>query len=216
LLRRQGLRDLATSRKVFLILRDAIAIDLLLHCPARQNMSDFNFELHLCWPQGRGKPALLTFDSDETKTRVAIAFDVPAELGDRLLGYRGEIAPKVIGKRPDAVFVTLTGKQVTQAALSVAIVKAVRRHLGITITPHHFRHLAAKIKLDADPDGHESVSDLLGHKNRKTARNFYGGINTRRAGRAHAELVKNLKKSAEWGLRRRRILRLDAVPDAEI
>ncbi len=180
---RRGLHDLTMSRKAFLILRDAIAIDLLWHCPTRmQNMSDLNFELHLCWPQGRGKPALLTFDSDETKNKVAIAFDVPAELGDRLLAYREEIAPKVIGKRPDAVFVTLTGKQITQAALSVAIVKAVRRHLGIRITPHQFRHLAAKIRLDADPDGLELVSDLLGHKNRKTARNFYGGINTRRAG----------------------------------
>ena len=88
---RKGLRDLATSRKALLILRDAIAIDLLLHCPTRmQNMSDLNFELHLCWPQGRGKPALLRFDGDETKTKVAIAFDVPAELGDRLLAYREE------------------------------------------------------------------------------------------------------------------------------
>jgi Phage integrase family len=212
----QGLRDLATLRRAFLILRDAIAIDLFLYCPARmQNISNLNYKLHLSWPQGRGKPALLRFDSDETKTEVVITFDVPSELGDRLLVYREEIAPKVIGKRPDAVFVTLTGKQVTQAALSTAIVKAVRKHLGIRITPHQFRHLAAKIKLDADPDSLESVSDLLGHRNRKTTRNFYGGINTRRAGWAQAELVRKLKKSGEG---RRRRLRLDwrnDMPDAE-
>lgn len=110
-----------------------------------------SFERHLRWPQGPGKPALLTFDVDETKNKVALAFDIPAVLGDHLLIYRDEFAPTVIGNRPDAVFVTLNGKQKTQAALTIAIEKALLRNLGIRLTPHQFRHLAAKIKLDANP-----------------------------------------------------------------
>ncbi len=194
----QARRDVATSRKAFIDVQNALAIDLFLHFPTRmQNLSSLNFEQHLRWPQGRGKPALLVFDPDETKTKVALAFDVPAVLGDRLLTYRDDIAPKVTGKRPDAVFVTLAGKQKTQEALTTAIEKTLRRHLGIKFTPHQFRHLAAKIVLDANPDSFESVRELLGHKNQKTTINFYAGINTRRAGRAHAELVRKLKESGK-------------------
>jgi hypothetical protein len=194
----QARRDLATSRKAFIEVQNALAIDLFLHFPTRmQNIYDLSFERHLRWPQGPGNPALLTFDVDETKNKVALAFDIPAVLGDRLLIYRDEIASTVIGNRPDAVFVTSNGKRKTQAALTIAIEKALLRNLGIRLTPHQFRHLAAKIKLDANPDSFDSVRELLGHKNLKTTINFYAGINTRRAGRSHADLIRKLKESGE-------------------
>ena len=116
-------------------------------------------------------------------------------LADRLQVYRNEIAPAVIGKRPDAVFVTFTGKPRTQAAIKVAIEKTVLRHLGVKLTPHQFRHLAAKISLDDNPGAYELVRQLLGHKNSKTTTNFYAGIDTRRAGRAHADLIMKLRES---------------------
>jgi integrase len=126
-------------------------------------------------------------------------------LADRLHAYRNEIAPAVIGKRPDAVFVTRAGKPRTQQAVTTTIVKAVHRHLGVKLTPHQFRHLAAKIILDANPGAYELVRQLLGHKNLKTTTNFYAGIDTRRAGRAHAELVMRLRDS-DLGRRRHRPL----------
>ena len=158
-----------------------------------------NFEQHLHWPQGRRKPALLTFNGDETKNDVPLEFEIPTALADRLQVYRNEIAPAVIGKRPDAVFVTLTGKPRTQAAIKVAIQKTVLRHLGVKITPHQFRHLAAKIILDANPGAYELVRQLLGHKNLKTTTNFYAGIDTRRAGRAHADLIMKLENPSWSG-----------------
>jgi hypothetical protein len=39
------------------------------------------------------------------------------------------------------------------------------------------------------------VRQLLGHKNLSTTTNFYAGIDTRRAGRAHAELVMKLRET---------------------
>ena len=52
------------------------------------------------------------------------------------------------------------------------------------MTPHQFRHLLAKITLDANPGAIEQVRQQLGHKNSKNTINFYAGIDTRRAGRA--------------------------------
>jgi integrase len=161
------------------------------------------FEQHLHWPQGRRKPALLTFRSDETKNDVVLEFEVPTVLAERLQVYRHEIAPAVIGERPDWVFVGSTGRPRTQDAIAVAIAKTILRYLGVKITPHQFRHLAAKFHLEANPGAYELVRQLLGHRNLTTTTEFYAGIDTRRAGRAHAELVMKLRES-KLSLARRR------------
>ena len=193
---RRARRDLATSRRPFIDLQSALAIDLLLHVPIRmENLAALNFEVHLHWPQGHGMPALLVFKDGDIKNRIPLEFEIPTALADRLQVYRNEIAPAVTGKRPEAVFVTWAGKPRTQAALTLAIEKAVLRHLGVKLTPHQFRHLAAKIILDEHPGAYELLRQLLGHKNSKTTTNFYAGIDTRRAGRAHADLVMKLRES---------------------
>jgi integrase len=197
-------RGLATSRRPFIELQTALAIDILIHvAPRMQNLSALSFDDHLHWPQGRRKPALLTFNGDETKNDAPLEFEIPTMLAERLHVYRNEIAPAVIGRRPDAVFVTFKGKPRTQEAIKVAIEKTVLRHLGVKITPHQFRHVAAKLVLDNNPGAHELVRQLLGHKNLKTTTNFYAGIDTRRAGRAHADLIMQLRES-NLGRRRHR------------
>jgi hypothetical protein len=166
---RSARRRLATSRAPFIELQDALAIDLELHFALRmQNLSAMRFGVHLHWPQGPRKPALLTFGGDETKNDVALEFEIPTALADRLLVYRNEIAPAVIGKRPEAVFVTFTGKPRTQAAISPAIKKTILRHLGVRMSPHQFRHLLAQMELDDKPGAYELVRQMLTHKNLKT------------------------------------------------
>jgi integrase len=197
-------RGVATSRRSFIDLQTALAIDLLLHFGLRmQNLASMRFEQHLHWPQGRRKPALLTFRSDETKNDIVLEFEVPTVLAERLQVYRHEIAPAVIGERPDWVFVGSTGRPKTQDAIAVAIAKTILRYLGVKITPHQFRHLAAKFHLEANPGAYELVRQLLGHRNLTTTTEFYAGIDTRRAGRAHAELVMKLRES-KLSLARRR------------
>jgi hypothetical protein len=68
---RQARHGLARSRRPFIDLQSALAIDLLLHVPMRmENLAALSFEKHLHWPQGRGKPALLVFTVDETKNGI--------------------------------------------------------------------------------------------------------------------------------------------------
>jgi integrase len=187
-------RDLARSRRPFIDLQSALALDLLLHVPLRmENLARLSFQKHLHWPQGPGKPALVVIGADETKNDGVLEFEVPTVLADRLRIYRDDIAPKVTGIRPGAVFIGWTGQPRTQGAITVAINKTVLKHLGMKLTPHQFRHIAAKIILDASPGAYELVRQLLGHKNMKTTTNFYAGIDTRRAGRAHADLIMALR-----------------------
>ena len=199
-------RGLATERRPFIALQTALAIDLLLHSPLRMhNLAALSFDQHLHWPQGRRKPAMLTLGADETKNGLALEFEIPTELAERLLVYRNEIAPAVIGRRPDGVFVSLTGRPRGQTAIKLTIETTILRHLGVKITPHQFRHLAAKIALDANPGAYELVRQLLGHKNLNTTTRFYAGLDTRRAGRAHAQLITNLRETRLPRRRSRRI-----------
>jgi hypothetical protein len=100
-------RTLATSSRSFVDLQTALAIDILLHTPLRMaNLSSLDLSSHLHWPQGRRNPAIMTFEEDETKNDDPLMFELPAFLAERLQVYRSELAPAVIGRRPDKVFVT--------------------------------------------------------------------------------------------------------------
>jgi integrase len=201
-------RALASSRRPFIDLQSALAIDILLHVPLRMaNLTAMRFGEHLQWPQGRGKPALLVFHPDETKNAVQMEFELPTDLANRLWVYRTEIIPTVTGTQSDAVFVSWTGTPRKQETITNAIEKTVLRNLGLKMTPHQFRHLAAQIILDANPGAIEVVRQLMAHKNSKTTMNFYAGINTRRAGRAHADLLISLRESSTMRNKRRTIPR---------
>ena len=87
------------------------------------------------------------------------------------------------------------GKPRTQAAIKVAIEKTVLRHLGVKITPHQFRHLAAKIDSRRQSRRVRIGAAAVGPQKPEDDHNFYAGVDTRRAGRAHAELIMKLRES---------------------
>jgi integrase len=191
---RKARREPAGSKRAFIDLQTALAIDILLHVPLRmKNLASLNFKEHLHWPQGHGNAAMITFEGAETKNSSPLEFELPAQLADRIWTYRTEIAPAIVGRRPDTLFITTAGKPRMQETITNLIEKAVLKNLGLKFTPHQFRHFAAKIILDANPGAFEAVRQLLGHKNMKTTTNFYAGIDTLRAGRAHTDLLMNLR-----------------------
>ncbi len=160
-----------------------------------------------CRPRSPGNggqicAAILVIRYDETKNEEPLEFELPLGLSERLYAFRNEIAVAVFGRRPDALFVSQKGKPRGLATLRVAIQRTVLRRVGVKITPHQFRHLAAKIHLDSNPGAYEVVRQFLGHKELKTTTRFYAGPDTRRAGRAHAELIRKLR---EPRLRRKQV-----------
>jgi integrase len=142
------------------LLQAALAIDIPIHVPlCMENLGALSFDQHLHWPHGRGKPALIVLRGDETKNNYPLEFELPTTIA--------EIAPDITGRRPDALFLTWAGDPAKQDAVTDRIEKAVRKHLGVKLTPHQVRHLAAKIILDANPGAYELVRQMLGHKNMK-------------------------------------------------
>jgi integrase len=106
-----------------------------------------------------------------------------------LIEYRDRLAPKVIGHRPTRLFVNVDGTPKSQATVAWLITTCLQKRAGIALTPHQFRHLSAKVMLDAEPGAFETVKQFLGHRNLKTTVGAYAGIDSRRAARRHQQLV---------------------------
>jgi integrase len=131
----------------------------------------------------------LEIPAAEVKNSTELAFDIPRHIAKMLMEYRDRIAPKIIGHRPDRLFVNIDGSPKSPATVAWLIVNYAKRRAGIILTPHQFRHLNAKVLLDAEPGSFETVKQVLGHKNLKTTVGAYAGVDSRRAARHHQHLV---------------------------
>ena len=147
------------------------------------------FGTHLFVQEVRRAISTLELPAAEVKNRTELAFDIPPAVAKMLIEYRDRIAPKIIGHRPTRLFVNADGTPKNQATVAWLITTYLRRRAGIVLTPHQFRHLSAKVVLDAEPGAFETVKQLLGHKNIKTTVGAYAGIDSRRAARRHHHLV---------------------------
>jgi integrase len=168
----------------------ALAVGILTYMPIRpQNLLTLEFEKHLFIRTGHGAKSTLELSNGEVKNDIDLAFEIPPQVVKMLVEFRDRIAPKIIGERPSRLFVNVDGTPKGGQGLGVLVANYVRKRTGITLTLHEFRHLSAKLLLDHQPGGFETVRQLLGHKNLQTTVSRYAGIDTRRAGRHHQRLI---------------------------
>jgi integrase len=178
------------NRQTLVKAQAAIAVAILCYMPIRlQNLAALTFDKHLFVKAGPGAISSLELSAVEVKNKVELAFDIPPPLAKMLIDYRNRIAAKVIGRRPDQLFIRADGVPKNQWAVAWSIRKYLRRRTGIALSPHQFRHLSAKVILDREPGNFETPRQLLGHKNGRTTADMYAGISTRRAARHHQQLV---------------------------
>jgi integrase len=183
-------RDTRPNFQTLVKAQAALAVGILCHMPVRsQNLWALKFDEHLFLKEGQGAISSLELPAHEVKNRLALAYDIPPHLTKMLIEYRNRLAPKVIGRRPDRLFVKADGTAKNQGAVAWLIRTYLRKRLGLRLSPHQFRHLAAKVILDADPGNFETARQLLGHASLETTVAAYAGISSRRAARHHQRLV---------------------------
>jgi integrase len=183
-------RDKARNFRTLAKAQAALAIAILMYMPIRlQNLAALEFDRHLFLQKGRGAVSSLELEGAEVKNGHSLGFDIPEHVAHMLGEYRDRVVPQILGQRSTTLFVNADGTAKTGTAVSDLISRTVQRRTGIVLTPHQFRHLSAKLMLDASPGGFEAVRQLLGQKNLKTTTNFYAGIDRRRAGRHHQRLI---------------------------
>jgi integrase len=197
-------RDTSPNFRTLAMAQAALALEILTYMPLRmQNLSRLAFDENLFLHDGLGAVSSLEIPANEVKNKRPIAFDVPPHIVRMLIAYRDRLAPKIIGKKPERLFVNPDGTPKLAQTLSKLIRRVVRKQAGVELSPHQFRHLAAKILLDNSPGAFELVKQLLGHQNLKTTANFYTGIDTRRASRHHYRLLEKMFQEQAQPSRRR-------------
>jgi integrase len=183
-------RDCKPSFRTLAKAQAALAIAILTYMPLRlQNLANLTFDVHLFLRPGAQAISSLELGNGEVKNKMELAFDIPYRVAQMLIEYRERIAPRIVGHRPTQLFVNTDGTLKSDKTVAYLIRSYSKRRAGILLTSHQFRHLSAKIQLDATPGAFEIVRQFLGHKSTKTTANAYAGIDSRRAGRHHQRLI---------------------------
>jgi integrase len=196
-------RDPNPDHRTLVKAQAALAIGILFYMLRLRNLAVLAFNVHLFMHESPDAISSLEVDPSEVKNRVVIAYDIPSHLAEMLLEYRNRIAPRIIGYRPEKLFVNVDGTPKTKWTVAWTVRTYLKKRTGIALSCHQFRHLSAKILLDRDSGNFKTVSELLCHASLNGTVTAYAGIDSRRAGRHHQRLIEDVL-AAEKSIGRRR------------
>jgi integrase len=169
----------------------AVAIRLLIVAPVRMaNLMSTSFDKHLIRPGGPKTSWQLVYPLNETKNYVLLEFPLDRYSSELIDTYAETFRPILMnGRRHDFLFPGETHDHKCPKSMADRIIRTMFKYLGITITPHQFRHAAAAVILKNRPGNYELARRVLGHKNIQSTTNFYVGLETLEANRQYGEMI---------------------------
>jgi integrase len=169
-----------SPRRAAVAAQTAVMIELLLMRPLRiDNLRQLDINDNLIWPSRRREVLHIVIMAHDVKNSVALEHRLPDESTTLLLAYVEKYRPLLAIKPNTALFPGKDSEGLkSRGAMSTQIKRAVKRLTGLTINPHLFRHIAAKLHLDNHPGEYGVVSQVLGHKRESTTRAAYTGMET--------------------------------------
>ena len=173
----------------------AVAIEILQYAPMRMlNLTNLDLERHLNWNQsGDARVLHITIPANEVKNSERLHYPLPEDVSERVHEYIMRYRPSLTDGHNPHLFPGRNGKPKDQSCLSRQITRAVHKHAGVRVTPHQFRHIAAKLVLDRSPGCYETVRLLLGHKRTSTTYQLYCGHETQAAATLYHGTVLSLR-----------------------
>jgi integrase len=187
---------LDSPKRLSIVANVALALAVLLEAPMRsQNLITLNWKKHFREPRGPRGPLQILIDASEVKSkRSDLVFELSPETSEFIRWYRKFVLPALSADPGGDLFVMEGGWLRGQGDLANRVKQVIEDHVGISMTMHQFRHLAAARYLEIRPHDIETIRQLLGHAFAKTTA-VYAGLNGERASRAFGEIV--ITKSAE-------------------
>jgi integrase len=177
-----------------LLVQSAVAIEILQFAPMRiENLNKLRLDQHLIW---QSKRLRIVIPADEVKNGQSLDFLLTEVTAARVGRYIEEWRCLFMPKANPFLFPGRNGKAKDQTALRKQIEKALWDEGAIRLTPHQFRHAAAKIMLDARPGHYEVVRKLLGHKSMVTTYSHYAGAETQAAVELYADVISNHRRTS--------------------
>jgi integrase len=176
----------------------AVAIEILLMAPIRmRNLVNLDIERNLV-RSVQGGALHIVIGPEDVKNREALEHPLPPESGALIDTYIDRFRLHLIAKNSTALFPGIGSDPKNQDAFGTQISRTIRVHTGLRVHPHLFRHLGAKLYLDANPGDYETVRRVLGHRSLQTTVDFYTGLETPSAAR-HFDKILNLRTESTAG-----------------
>lgn len=169
-------RNKPPTYRAALQVQTALAIELLIAVPMRiGNLAAINLGQHIITPRAGGV-VHLAIPGTEVKNGTdieALLLPVTAKLLDL---YLKRYRPSLLTEPSPWLFPGRCGRAKHPESLASQITSSIKKHCGLIVNPHLFRHIAAKNYLDAHPGAYGLVRLLLGHKSVNTTTRYYCGV----------------------------------------
>ena len=133
----------------------------------------------------------------EVKNRTDLHYVLPRGTTERVRVYIDNWRSLFLPAANPHLFPGRNNKAKDVSCLRRQITHTLFDHTGIRLTPHMFRHVAAKLLLDARPGHYEVVRKVLGHKNLATTYEHYAGAETQAAVELYDNVILDLKHGGD-------------------
>jgi integrase len=179
-----------------LMMQTAVALAILLVAPLRiKNLARLNLEYHVIRSRaGPGRKVHLVIPAHEVKNRVALEFELSADVVAILDRYIEVFRPRLVSGPSPWLFPAKSHGPKPPGAFGTQLSKALKKTTGLVVNVHLFRHLAALLILEANPGAYELVRLLLGHKSAVTTTTYYCGSEQKAAFRYYDDLIGKYRK----------------------
>ena len=192
------LRPTAPAQARSLALR-ATTIGLLTQIPLRlKNLAGLRLDLHLHRPDLRNEAiSHVIIPGEAMKNGKPYTMPVAPRTASLIAEWIKLFRPDT-GHGPAYLFPGegAKGKTLCHQAIRDAISDTVHEHVGVRLTPHQFRHLAARLFLEKFPGHYEEVRQLLGHESVVTTTRSYAGTECEANARRYYEDVLEAPRTA--------------------
>lgn len=166
----------------------ALAIRILLAAPIRiKNLSELEIGRTLIL-DGSGSGYIL-IDRTEVKNNVDIEIPLPKATIQTIKTYLKRFHQLLAPAGCMMLWPSADGGHKRPTVLATQITACVRERCGVEMNPHLFRHLAAKLYLEANPGAYGVVRMLLGHRSIATTIKAYCGTEYAAAYKAYDEMM---------------------------
>lgn len=186
------------SRADALAMQSGLAVELLLMVPMRiSNLASLDLDRNIVPTRARGRGTMhLVVPEEAVKNGIAIEAELPPETVKLLDLYVKRYRPLLLARPSAWLFPSNSDRPKSRLGLGTQISAFLRRECGLRINPHLFRHIAAKLYLDANPGAYGVIRLVHGHSSVDTTTRNYCGTETAAAMRHFDEHILRLRRQA--------------------
>ena len=127
----------------------------------------------------RGGKIHIHLPAAEMKTKVPMEYILPERAARLLRFYIAKVRPLLLTGDNVHLWPSDNGQPLTAAYIGSDLGDFTEAEFGIRVTGHRFRHVMGYLYLLKNPNGHEVVRLLLGHRKITTTQTFYASLTAR-------------------------------------